>query len=50
MFQNISDYTKNLICGLVLIFVMIMNVTSERRKERRHKEENKQVRYKKAAG
>lgn len=35
MFQNISDYYKNLIWGLVLIFVMIMNVTSERRKERR---------------
>lgn len=35
MFQSISDYYKNLIWGLVLILVMILNVTSERRKERR---------------
>ncbi|WP_294151772.1 ABC transporter permease [uncultured Clostridium sp.] len=34
MFQNISDYYKNLIWGLVLILVMIINVTSERRKAR----------------
>ncbi len=32
MFQNISDYYKNLIWGLVLIAVMIANVTSERRR------------------
>lgn len=32
LFQNISDYYKNLIWGLVLILVMIVNVTSERRK------------------
>ncbi|RRD94762.1 ABC transporter permease [Clostridiales bacterium COT073_COT-073] len=32
MFQNISDYYKNLIWGLVLIFVMILNVTSERKR------------------
>ena len=31
MFQNISDYYKNLIWGVVLIAVMIINVTSERR-------------------
>ena len=30
LFQNISDYYKNLIWGLVLIVVMIINVTSER--------------------
>ena len=35
LFQNISDYYKNLIWGLVLILVMIFNVTSERRKARR---------------
>ena len=35
MFQNISDYYKNLIWGLVLIVVMIVNVTSERRKARK---------------
>lgn len=32
LFQNISDYYKNLIWGLVLIFVMVINVVSERRK------------------
>lgn len=32
MFQNISDYYKNLIWGLVLILVMIFQVVSERRK------------------
>lgn len=36
MFQNISDYYKNLIWGLVLIFVMIANVVSERRKMSRN--------------
>lgn len=35
LFQNISDYYKNLIWGLVLILVMIVNVTSERRKVRK---------------
>lgn len=34
LFQNISDYYKNLIWGIVLIAVMIVNVTSERRKAR----------------
>jgi len=34
LFQNISDYYKNLIWGLVLIGVMIINVVSERRKVR----------------
>ena len=34
LFQNISDYYKNLIWGLVLIGVMIINVVSERRKAR----------------
>lgn len=32
LFQNISDYYKNLIWGAVLILVMIINVVSERRK------------------
>lgn len=32
LFQNISDYYKNLIWGLVLIGVMIINVVSERRR------------------
>lgn len=36
MFQNISDYYKNLIWGLVLIFIMIINVTSERRRVKKH--------------
>lgn len=31
MFHNISDYYKNLIWGLVLIFVMIINVLTERK-------------------
>ena len=35
LFQNISDYYKNLIWGLVLILVMIINVASERRKAKR---------------
>lgn len=35
LFQNISDYYKNLIWGLVLILVMIVNVVSERRKAKR---------------
>ena len=35
LFQNISDYYKNLIWGLVLIAVMIINVVSERRKARK---------------
>mgnify|MGYP005776012797 FL=1 len=35
LFQNISDYYKNLIWGAVLILVMIINVVSERRKNRK---------------
>lgn len=35
MFQNISDYYKNLIWGLVLILIMIINVVSERRKAKK---------------
>lgn len=35
MFQNISDYYKNLIWGLVLIAVMIANVVSERRNSKK---------------
>lgn len=35
LFQNISDYYKNLIWGLVLILIMIINVTTERRKARK---------------
>lgn len=31
MFHNISDYYKNLTWGLVLIFVMIINVLTERK-------------------
>lgn len=33
LFQNISDYYKNLIWGLVLIGVMIVNVISERKRK-----------------
>ncbi|MCI9296497.1 MAG: ABC transporter permease [Lachnospiraceae bacterium] len=32
LFRNISDYYKNLIWGLVLILVMIVNVVSEKKK------------------
>ncbi len=35
LFQNISDYYKNLIWGLVLILVMIINVVSERKKAKK---------------
>lgn len=35
LFQGISDYYKNLIWGLVLIAIMIINVVSERRKAKR---------------
>ena len=35
LFQNISDYYKNLIWGLVLILAMIINVVSERRAAKR---------------
>lgn len=34
LFQNISDYYKNLIWGLVLILVMIINVVTENRKRK----------------
>lgn len=35
LFQNIFDYYKNLIWGLVLILVMIINVVSERKKAKK---------------
>ncbi len=35
LFKNISDYYKNLIWGLVLILVMIINVVSERKKAKK---------------